>query len=159
VFTLVLLAAVAVVLPHFIEVATDESPLVDRPPIGALAFAALLTFAGAAFAADVADVKPASTDALQQLAIHAAGIAVFIRGVIALLRSPLLGLVWGKVPEPARVAVLLLLGAIAVAFDHVAVGTPLLEAFASAFVGLFGVVGGHEMAKRVIPPRPTKATR
>lgn len=114
------------------------------------AVVAVILHAGGAVAADV-DVAPATPDVAKQLVLHAAGIAVFIRAVIALLKSPVLGVMWGKVPEPARVAVLVVLGAVAVAFDNLALGTPLADAFLGAFMGLFGVVGGHEMTKRVLP--------
>ena len=119
---------------------------------------AVVFYAGGALAAGDA-AKPADADLLKQLAIHAAGIAIFIRAGIALLRSPFLFLVWGKVPAPARVAVLMLLGALAAAFDHIALGTPPFEALSGAVIGLFGVVGGHEMGKRVVPRKPKPAAR
>lgn len=98
----------------------------------------------------VAAAEPAiSQDALGTLALHAAAIAGFIRLAVSLLRSPLLGIVWGRVPPAVRPLVLLLLGALAAAFDSIALGTPVLEALFSALGGVGAAISSHEVQERV----------
>lgn len=81
----------------------EPDPPVHRPMRAKLAvfgaLVAVVLYAGGAIAADV-DVKPATPDVAKQLVLHAAGIAVFIRAVIALLKSPFLGVIWGRSPSP-----------------------------------------------------------
>jgi hypothetical protein len=111
-------------------------------------FLILLSFP--AIAADVVADAPITNDAMKQLAIHAAAIAGFIRLVVLALRSPFLGVFWSRIPVPVRPVVLVLLGAVAAAFDSIALGTPIIESFFSAIGGIFGAVGSHEMQDRVI---------
>lgn len=102
----------------------------------------------------LAAAEPAITqDALAKLALHAAAIAGFIRVVVMLLRSPFLGVVWGRVPPGVRPLVLLLLGALAAAFDSVALGTPVAEAIFAALGGVGAAISTHEVQERVTGKR------
>lgn len=98
----------------------------------------LVTFV-AAQAAPVADPK------LVNIAVHAAGIAVAIRGLVALLKSPIGGLLWLKVPTPVRLLVLAILCAIAVGAESLAAGKPLAEAIFIAIGGLGAAITTREI--------------
>ena len=92
----------------------------------------------------LADIPSADKAVLAKLAAHAAVIAGFIRLVVWGLKSPLFAVVWLKVPVAARPAVILALGALAAAFDAIALGTPVHEAVFVAFGGVIGAVWSHE---------------
>lgn len=94
-----------------------------------------------------------SDEAMAKLALHAAAIAGFIRLIVMALRSPFLGFLWTKIPVAVRPLVLLLLGALAAAFDSIALGTPVAEAFFAAVGGLFGAIGSHEVQQRIVPKK------
>jgi len=93
-------------------------------------------------------------ETMTKLALHAATIAVFIRGAVSILRSPFLAFVWLKVPVPARPLVLVALGALAATFDHLATGEPIMSAVFAAVGGIGGAISSHEIQNRVSPPKP-----
>lgn len=113
--------------------------------------------AGADAAAILADIPSADQALLAKLAVHAAAIAGFIRLLVWALKSPMLSFIWIKVPVAARPALLILLGALAAAFDAVGLGTPVHEAIFAAFGGVFGAVWSHESQDAVTGAKAKKA--
>lgn len=94
---------------------------------------------------------PALDPKLLQITAHAAGIAVAIRGIVAILKSPIGGLFWLKVPVAVRLLVLAALCALAVGFESLAAGRPVLEAIFVAIGGLGGAITTHELQDRLLP--------
>lgn len=105
----------------------------------------VLAFGGYELAVFVAAQAPAVDPKLLNIAAHAAGIAVAIRGLVALLKSPIGGLLWLKVPTPVRLLVLAVLCAIAVGAESLAVGKPLAEAIFVAIGGLGAAITTREI--------------
>lgn len=103
--------------------------------------------------------SPSDPDLLAKLAIHAAAIAGVLRLVIAALRSPLLGLIWLRVPKAVRPLVILALGVVAAVFDNLALGTPLLEAVFAALGGIGGAISSHEVQNRILPKKAPAAPK
>lgn len=103
--------------------------------------------------------SPADPDLLAKLAIHAAAIAGVLRLVIAALRSPVLGLIWLRVPKAVRPLVILALGVVAAVFDNLALGTPLLEAVFAALGGIGGAISSHEVQNRILPKKAPAAPK
>lgn len=132
------------VLFVFAVVALCSMPLLAEAPVGADAAAAL------------ADIPSADKALLAKLAVHAAAVAGFIRLIVWGLKSPLLSFIWLKVPVAARPAVLLALGALAAAFDSIALGTPVHEAVFVAFGGVIGAVWSHESQDSVTGAKAKK---
>jgi len=100
---------------------------------------------------DTAVVLPASVGLdVAQLAAHAAGLAVIIRGVVGILRSPIGFAVWAMIPKQLRPFVVLLLGALASIFDAVALGQPLGAAVFAGVVAAFGAMGSHSAQTAVM---------
>jgi hypothetical protein len=85
----------------------------------------------------------------EQLAMHAAGVAACINAFVLFLKSPLAGLIWGKVPPPVRIIVLALLAGAAVAFESIAMGKPPVEAILVGVTGLFTAIGMRELVVSV----------
>ncbi len=112
--------------------------------------------ASADAAAILADIPSADKALLAKLAVHAAAVAGFIRLIVWGLKSPLLSFIWLKVPVAARPAVLLALGALAAAFDAIALGTPVHEAVFVAFGGVIGAGGSHESQDSVTGAKAKK---
>lgn len=109
-------------------------------------------------ASAAAEPLASNPDLLAKLALHAAAIAGVLRLVIAALRSPLLGLIWLRVPKAVRPLVILALGVVAAVFDNLALGTPLLEAVFAALGGIGGAISSHEVQNRVLAKKAPAAS-
>lgn len=121
-----------------------------------LAFAGL--FACHAFAGDFDGVVAPAFDA-KQLALHAAGFAATIRLLIGLLRSPIGGAVWLWIPLQLRPFVVLLLGALAAIFDHLALGQSVIDSIAAGLGGSMIASGSHSMQSAVTNEKARKAAK
>jgi hypothetical protein len=106
-----------------------------------LALAAVLTASFTVLAAepDAATAAAVVDPKLARIALHATAIAGALRLIVLLLKSPLAGLVWMRFPLIVKAIIIAVLTALAVAFDSIALGTPVFEAL---FTALGGVVGG-----------------
>jgi hypothetical protein len=115
---------------------------------------ALLLIPAAALAQSSSAPPPPPLDPkLAEIAAHAAGIAVAIRGIVALLRSPVGGLVWLRLPVQVRLLALAVLCGVAVGFEALAAGRTIPEAIFVAIGGLGGAVTTHEIQERIKPAR------
>jgi hypothetical protein len=92
---------------------------------------------------------------------HAIGasvvIAGFLRGIVPILRSPILGGVWHKWPKWLRPLVLCSIAALLGLFDALALGVPVQQSLLSAFAAGGVAVTSYETGKGVkLPKKPTE---
>lgn len=92
---------------------------------------------------------------------HAIGAAVviagFLRGIVPILKSQLLGGVWHKWPKWLRPLILCSVAAALGLLDALALGVPLSQSFLSAFAAVGAAVASYESGKGVkLPPKPEK---
>lgn len=97
---------------------------------------------------------PIDTDAPRDVA-GAARVALLVagllRGLIWLLRQPMLGALWQRLPLAARMGALGLFTAGAAAADAVATGVNWPTAVMTAIFGASGAIASHELQTRVVP--------
>lgn len=90
---------------------------------------------------------------------HALGasvvIAGFLRGIVPILRSPILGGIWHKWPKWLRPLVLCSIAALLGLLDAIALGVPFSQSMLSAFAAVGVAVTSYESGKGVkLPPKP-----
>lgn len=117
---------------------------------------ALVLFAVPALAQASGGGAGAAAISVSELAKHAGPIAALIMSVVAFLKSPLAGLVWGRMPPAARVVVLAGLGALAASLEAIAMGKPIAEAILIGLTALFGAIAVREMFRAVVPGKAMK---
>jgi len=84
-------------------------------------------------------------------------IAGSIRGLVAMLRTPLFAGVWAKLPLWAKPTLLVLLTGVGFAVDAFANGQPWYLALGAALTGLGGAVVSHEWQDLFREAKMTKA--
>ena len=92
---------------------------------------------------------------------HAVGAAVviagFLRGIVPILKSQLLGGIWHKWPKWARPLILCSIAAALGLLDELALGVPLSQSFLSAFAAVGAAVASYESGKGIkLQPKPGK---
>jgi hypothetical protein len=90
---------------------------------------------------------------------HALGasvvIAGFLRGIVPILRSPILGGIWHKWPKWLRPLVLCSIAALLGLLDAVAMGVPFSQSMLSAFAAVGVAVSSYETGKGIkLPQKP-----
>ena len=90
---------------------------------------------------------------------HALGAAVviagFLRGIVPILKSQILGGIWHKWPKWLRPLILCSIAAALGLLDALALGVPLSQSFLSAFAAVGAAVASYESGKGVnLPKRP-----
>ncbi|HAW74303.1 MAG TPA: hypothetical protein DCW74_01035 [Alteromonas australica] len=90
---------------------------------------------------------------------HAVGasvvIAGFLRGVVPILKSPILGEIWNKWPKWLRPLVLCAIAAFLGLLDALALGVPFTQSLLSAFAAVGVAVTSYESGKGVkLPSKP-----
>lgn len=88
--------------------------------------------------------------------IAAAGvIAGFLRGIVPILRSPIVGGLWEKWPKWLRPLVLCSLAAALGLLDALALGTPVQQSLLSALAAVGVAVTSYETGKGIkLPKKP-----
>ena len=94
------------------------------------------------------------SDVLLQVGAQAGAVAAILRGLVPILRSPMGGLIWNKIPGRYRAYVLLGLAMALGVANYAAFGTPLDEAVFAALGGFMGAVTTHEVGDRSKAPKP-----
>jgi hypothetical protein len=92
---------------------------------------------------------------------HALGasvvIAGFLRGIVPILRSPILGGIWHKWPKWLRPLVLCAIAAALGLLDAVALGVPFSQSLLSAFAAVGVAVSSYETGKGIkLPQKPER---
>lgn len=96
-------------------------------------------------------MEPVSFEAAYGVLLaHSAAIAAGIRTIVRVLKLPLFDLLWGNRSKVIRLLLLVILTAVAVLFENLALGKPIFEALFVALNGLAIAVSSHEIQDNLV---------